>query len=368
MVVGALDGVEARRAPARARCCSGRSPPGAGPGGVPVADRRGAFAFPLAGSLPRRLGDRLAARAEPHVQLRRRAAAALRAAHAARRPAPLPGGAALYVEVYCPEVPVYGPAFIAIGLCNDGPHAAGQRHVRDRPLPRSRARRTGARRGVSVAERRAAAADGQPRRARRVARLRSAPGARFPAGRHSLAILLTDADTGAPVSLDYRRRCPRASDARGNLTRVRLRLPAGTTLPAERAGLRDRRRVPAPGAPSVSDRPRTPLHWPPSRFTTADRPKRTSAEQPGQRAEGGRAGLPPEPRRTRGQAAAAARRPALRHDPDAQPHSDPGRARHRLPLPRDLDRAGPQDDDPGAGHDRARVRHRRRTTRRSPAS
>ena len=90
-----------------------------GPGGVPVADRRGAFSFPLAGryrddsvivsqrglNLTFSFGDVPLRRFELRMQLDGR----LRSR----------GGAALYVEVSCPDVPVYGPAFIAIGLCNE---------------------------------------------------------------------------------------------------------------------------------------------------------------------------------------------------------------------------------------------------------
>ena len=65
-----------------------------------------------------------------------------------------------------------------------------------------------------------------------VATMRLAKGAKFPASGHSLAILLTDAETGAPVSLDYKRALSTRSDTRGNLQRVRLRLPVGTILPA----------------------------------------------------------------------------------------------------------------------------------------
>ena len=73
----------------------------------------------------------------------------------------------------------------------------------------------------------------------------SAPARGSRAGRHSLALLLTDADTGAPVSLDYRKALSTRTDRRGNLTGVALRLPAGTALPAAGARLCDRRRIPA---------------------------------------------------------------------------------------------------------------------------
>ena len=116
MVVGAL----ACRRPtptARARCCSGRVSTKRGPGGATVADRRGAFAFPLQGryrddslllsqrglSLTFSFGDVPLRRFDLRMQL-----------GADRRAR----GASLTAEVFCPEVPVYGPALIAIGLCN----------------------------------------------------------------------------------------------------------------------------------------------------------------------------------------------------------------------------------------------------------
>jgi outer membrane protein assembly factor BamB len=200
-----------------------------GPNGAPVADRRGAFAFPLAGryrddsvivsqrglNLTFSFGDVPLRRFELRMQLDR----LLRSR----------GGGALFVEVSCPDVPVYGPAFIAIGLCNDTLTlpASGTFVTRryDRRGPANRRPR-----GVSVAdlalERPTATAPGQA-----VARLRLAKGARLPARSHSLAILLTDATTGAPVALDYKRALRTRTDARGNLHEVRLRVPAGTILP-----------------------------------------------------------------------------------------------------------------------------------------
>ena len=90
-----------------------------GPGGVPVADRRGAFAFPLAGryrndsvivsqsglSLTFSFGEVPFRRFELRMQLDKNLQARF--------------GASLYAEVYCPEVPVYGAALEYIGLCND---------------------------------------------------------------------------------------------------------------------------------------------------------------------------------------------------------------------------------------------------------
>ena len=107
--------------------------------GTAIADRRGAFAFPLQGryrddslllsqrglSLTFSFGD---------VPLRR---FDLRMQMGADRRA---RGASLTAEVFCPEVPVYGPALVAIGLCNKRRDPALERHVHHRALPRARER------------------------------------------------------------------------------------------------------------------------------------------------------------------------------------------------------------------------------------
>jgi hypothetical protein len=59
-----------------------------------------------------------------------------------------------------------------------------------------------------------------------VAKLSGAP---LKASRHAAAILLTDADSGAVVSLDYRKAISLGL-SRGSIREVRLRIPAGTTL------------------------------------------------------------------------------------------------------------------------------------------
>ena len=201
-----------------------------GPGGEPVADRRGAFAFPLAGhyrndsvivsqsglSLTFSFGDVPFRRFELRMQLDRD----LRARF----------GAGLYAEVYCPEVPVYGAALQAIGLCNrEKILPASGTFITRRYQPGAPANRRP--RGVSVSRlelrRPTATAAGQAE-----ALLRFSGAGRLPARDHTLGILLTDAATGAPVALDYRRALSTSVDGRGNLSAVRLRIPAGTTLPA----------------------------------------------------------------------------------------------------------------------------------------
>ena len=140
MVVGAVAASKPDRDGARAPCCSGRCPPSAAPEGCPwpTAAARSPSRSPgryrndsvivsQSGlSLTFSFGDVPFRRFDLRMQLDRD----LRARF----------GAALYAEVYCPDVPVYGPAFVAIGLCNDEKLAPRERHVRHPPLPAERAR------------------------------------------------------------------------------------------------------------------------------------------------------------------------------------------------------------------------------------
>jgi hypothetical protein len=198
--------------------------------GVPRADPKGAFAFPLQGryrhdslllsqsglNLTFSFGEVPLRRFDLRMQLDSR----LRA-----RP-----GATLYTEVFCPEVPVYGPALIAIGLCNrDRKLPAGGTFITERYDRRAAANRRPP--GVSVGAvrlvRPAGSEDGTV-----VARLRLRRGTSFPAARHAGAVLLTDTESGDVVSLDYKKGLTQARDGRGNLREVRLRIPAGTSLPS----------------------------------------------------------------------------------------------------------------------------------------
>jgi outer membrane protein assembly factor BamB len=187
-----------------------------------LADRRGAFAFPLQGryrddslllsqrglSLTFSFGD---------VPLRR---FDLRMQMGAGRKA---RGASLTAEVFCPEVPVYGPALVAIGLCNS-----------DAILPSSGSFITGPYRGPANARPKGVRL--QSLELRRptptAAGLATATlaGAPLRADRHAAAILLTDADAGSVVALDYRKAISLRL-RRGAIREVRLRIPAGTDLP-----------------------------------------------------------------------------------------------------------------------------------------
>jgi hypothetical protein len=117
-------------------------------------------------------------------------------------------------------VPVYGAALQAIGLCNSA-----------NVLPSSGTFITGPYRG---------AANKRPKgvrlaslrldRAARTATARLA-GAPLRASRHTAAILLTDARTGAVIPLDYRKRTS-LKLVHGAIRVIRLRIPAATVLPA----------------------------------------------------------------------------------------------------------------------------------------
>ena len=65
------------------------------------------------------------------------------------------------------------------------------------------------------------------------ARFALAPGRRFRAAAHLTTVLLTDARTGAPVSVDYRKETHLGGRRRTATWReARVRIPAGTRVPA----------------------------------------------------------------------------------------------------------------------------------------
>jgi outer membrane protein assembly factor BamB len=203
-----------------------------GADGIARADPRGGFAFALAG---RYRDDSLALRSDAlsltftfgRVPFRR---FELRA-QLDRRGRALPGSS-LYAEVTCVDVPNYGPVLYLTGICDDeGTLGASGTFLARRYDGRGGANRRPA--GVSlgdVALTRPGAARAAAGEA--VATVRLARGAAFRAREHALGLLLVDDATGVPVALDYERLTTPAADARGNLTGVRVRIPAGTALPA----------------------------------------------------------------------------------------------------------------------------------------
>ncbi len=197
--------------------------------GVPVADPKGTLAFPLYG---RYRDDALIVSARDvnltftfgDVPLRRLEFRGRLGSDGRMR------GQSLYGEVTCADVPVYGALLPLTGLCNrSGTLAASGTYLTTRYDPRGEANRRPA--GVRLAEltlnRPGASRDGSV-----VARLALALGARYPVRSHLASILLTDARTGAPVPLDFRRAARSIADARGDLREVRLTIPRDARLPA----------------------------------------------------------------------------------------------------------------------------------------
>jgi outer membrane protein assembly factor BamB len=185
--------------------------------GTGIADRHGAFAFPLSGryrddSLLLSQSGLTLTFSFGAVPLRR---FDLRMQMGADRRA---RGASLTAEVFCPEVPVYGAALQAIGLCNS-----------DNVLPSSGTFITGPYRGAANKRPRGVRLASLKREGNAVvARLGGAP---LAGARHSANVLLTDAATGEVVALDYRKETS-LKLVHGAIRVIRLRIPAGTALPA----------------------------------------------------------------------------------------------------------------------------------------
>ena len=197
--------------------------------GVPVADPGGTLAFPLAGRYRR---DSLIVTARDvnltftfgDVPLRRFEFRGQLGRDLVMR------GPSIYGEVTCRDVPVYGDALGLTGLCNrDGTLVTTGTYLTRAYDRRGRANRrpSGVRvTGVDLA-RPTATADGLAR-----ARFALSPGRRFRAAAHLTTVLLTDARTGLPVSVDYRKESTSVAAPNGDLAETRVRIPAGTRVPA----------------------------------------------------------------------------------------------------------------------------------------
>ena len=218
--------------------------------GVPVADPNGNAGLPALRPLPRRLADPSAPETStsPSLSATYRCGA-WSSAELAWDPTGECAGQSLYGEVTCADVPVYGAVLPLTGLCNrSGTLAASGTYLTTRYDPRGKANRRPA--GVRLT----ALTLNRPRRfSRRLGggRLALARGARYPVRSHRTSILLTDARTGAPVRLDYRRAARSIADARGDLRAVRLTIPARRASAGAPEGLRDDRRVRAGRADAV---------------------------------------------------------------------------------------------------------------------
>ena len=135
-------------------------------------------------------------------------------------------GASLYAETVCATVPVYGPELMFTGICNPGGVLAASGTYLSTAYTGSAAARP---RGLSLRSIRLVRA--QLHRPGAVTAT-FAGGPPAPASAHVAAILLTDATTATPVSLDYHADTTLTLDAHGRIAAVHLTIPAGTALPA----------------------------------------------------------------------------------------------------------------------------------------
>jgi len=137
-------------------------------------------------------------------------------------------GVSLYGQVTCADVPNYSVQLRVAGVCNETDTLASRGTFLSDRYERGGAneRPAGVVAGAVALEPPTTTADGEV-----VAPLTLKPGARFPAGRHLVSVLLVDASSGTPVALDYRTLTRQVTDARGRVVGAELRIPAGTALP-----------------------------------------------------------------------------------------------------------------------------------------
>jgi outer membrane protein assembly factor BamB len=138
-------------------------------------------------------------------------------------------GVSTYAETVCKTVPNYGPELTFTGICNPSGILAASGTLLSR-------RYTGNVnvRPVGVRVRSLRLTPPGPGAAGRLDATLTAP-VLPSAARHVAAILLTDASTGTPITLDYRAHTSVDVDRRGRIAAVRLTLPAGMRLAGVRA-------------------------------------------------------------------------------------------------------------------------------------
>ncbi len=134
-------------------------------------------------------------------------------------------GVSLFADTVCATVPNYGPELTFTGICNPrGVLAASGTFLSGAYRGTANLRPAGTRIGSLRLT-----APGPGTSGHVDARL---TGSRLPsAARHVAAILLTNAQTGAPVETDYRAQTSFSTTGRDRIAGVHLTLPAGTVLP-----------------------------------------------------------------------------------------------------------------------------------------
>lgn len=199
-----------------------------GEGGGSQVDPEGGFAFPLEGTYR---GNEIALNASGVSLEFSFGAVPLRSFDfrgSLARSGGFQPGASLFGQVTCADVPNYSVQLRVAGVCNASDTLASFGTFLSERYARGGAnqRPAGVKPGEVAIEPPTATDDGLA-----TARLDREPGARLPAARHLLSLLLVDARTGAPVSLDYRALTNQETDDRGRVVGAQLRVPAGTKLP-----------------------------------------------------------------------------------------------------------------------------------------
>jgi outer membrane protein assembly factor BamB len=140
-------------------------------------------------------------------------------------------GASVFADTRVLDIPKFGPYLVIAGLANNWYEkmlVSGTYTTHPYPADSPANRRPA---GISAGEVTFTSPDQKnPGRVRAAFKL--APGASYPLAEHLPALLLVDADTGRPVSLDYRLLLKPESDSQGSLASITLTIPAGTKLPA----------------------------------------------------------------------------------------------------------------------------------------
>lgn len=131
----------------------------------------------------------------------------------------------LYAETVCASVPGYGAELTFTGICNPkGVLATSGTFISSAYHGAANHRPAGLRAGRVTLRRPSSTAAG-------VARVRFT-GSRLPAlRRHVAAVLLTDASSDAPVTIDYQANTSLSTNARHQINGVGVNIPSGTRLP-----------------------------------------------------------------------------------------------------------------------------------------
>ena len=197
--------------------------------GKTVADPNGGFAFPLYGSSRANQVALNTSQVSLQFSFGPVPLRSMDFRGATRLDGSFKPGASLYGQVNCADVPNYSAQLRIAGVCNASDTLASYGTFLSDPYDgpaNAKPKRVKAA-GVEFTAP-TATEDGSA-----VASLRVRDGTRYPAAKHLVSVLLVDAATGAPVSLDYRTLTEQVVDGAGNVVGARLTIPAGMQLPPE---------------------------------------------------------------------------------------------------------------------------------------